>query len=734
MSGNLTVIKDGETSIDRESIRDYFERYVYFDGMPGFDVIICGNSSPNLSTHTKTELGFIADPTSDYLPPNIAISVVDSDLYNCVTGGDVKLNLTVNDETSISSVNLKYSIDDGSTWDEVSLMQINGNKWMANIVDLNDSYVSIMANATDSIGNSISQTVIRGFYVSAAEECTPPNRSWNITISAANQLEPVTVGMHPNASDGYDVFDVFAQIPVQGKVILLLDEIYSKSVKQTRCYNESVSWNLSVGVPSGQTTILSWNIPLNVNLTIYEGNTILNSGVQLSEGSHNLLVIAELMEKQTFSLNLNAGWNMISLPLIPDNCSVHAIFGSIPTLETMPVVTWKSPSFVEVERIEPKIGYWVFTPTDTTINVTGNPIDNTTLILEAGWNMVGTVGLDNLTISDIPNQVPQRPAVTWVAPSFVETDVIEPGKSAWVFVTTDTSVTVGESVSTKMKAKVVPMVTKMESMVVAATTDEWDLTISAASQLEPVTFGIHPSATDGYDEYDVFSQTPVQGKVIMVLDDIYATEINRNKPIWHLGVGVPAGQTTTLAWDSSKIPADVSLALDGIDMKLQDSMELGEGSHSFVINAEENMPPIANFTFAPLNPVSNQTITFNASSSCDLDGDITNYEWDFGDGNITTTTERITTHFYASEGDYNVNLTVTDDDGAINSTSKTITIKPLRGDLNSDGNVTSADVLIALQIAVSGEYVPEADIDGNGCVNALDARMIMQAAAGRIEL
>lgn len=168
VSGNLTIIKDGETIMDHESIRDYFREYVYFSGAPRFDVIIRGNSSPNLSTCTKTELGFIADPASDYRPPDITISVVGSDVYNCVTGGDVKLNLTVNDETSISSVNLKYSIDDGSTWDEASLMQINGNEWMANIVDLNDSYVSIMANATDSIGNSISQTVIKGFYVSAA--------------------------------------------------------------------------------------------------------------------------------------------------------------------------------------------------------------------------------------------------------------------------------------------------------------------------------------------------------------------------------------------------------------------------------------------------------------------------------------------------------------------------------------------------------------------------------------
>jgi hypothetical protein len=57
-----------------------------------------------------------------------------------------------------------------------------------------------------------------------------------------------------------------------------------------------------------------------------------------------------------------------------------------------------------------------------------------------------------------------------------------------------------------------------------------------------------------------------------------------------------------------------------------------------------------------------------------------------------------------------------------------------KGDLDHDGNVTSADVWIALDIAFSGGWDAEADIDENGCVNALDARMIMQAAAGRIEL
>ncbi|MHC1571673.1 MAG: S8 family serine peptidase [Methanosarcinales archaeon] len=714
VSGNLTVIKDGEVIIDHKDIWDHFQRYVYFSGTPGFNIILQGNSGHGLSTYTRTELNFTADPTSDYQPPRITMRASGSDLNNTVPGGDVKVEMDVEDDSKISDATLGYSLDNGSTWnlttpvykgimgckpisggnrtvvdetytspiyskvkifmddtednDEIyysyifTLKKSNGSEYtkigaststLGDIYDIlyydedndgeldlfksiyigaytedddtldvkvegwngtvwkclygkkirryeadlgymNNTFVSLRANATDSEGNSVSQTVIKGFYVSDAEECIPSNTSWNVTISATNQLEPVAVGMHPNATDGYDPeFDVFAQTPVQGKVILLLDEIYSESIKKTRCYNESVSWNLSVGVPAGQTTNLSWDVPSNVNLTISEGDEVLSPGSQLGEGSHELTVTAELLESQGFSINLSAGWNMVSLPLIPDNSSLYAVFGSIPTLDTMPVVTWEAPSFVVVEEIEPKIGYWVFTPSDTTIRVMGKPITNTTLILKAGWNMVGTVGVGNLSISDIPNQVPERPAVTWVAPSFVETDMIEPGKSAWVFVTTDTTVTRGKTTSTVLKTEVVPMIMNTKS-ITSAKTEAWNLTISATNQLEPVTFGIHPDATNGYDlEYDVFAQTPVRGTVIMILDDMYSKEINHDKPIWNLSIGVPKGLTTNLTWNSSLIPNDVKLTIRGVDMKLENNMMLEEGSHELSIVASEDHSPIA---------------------------------------------------------------------------------------------------------------------------------------------
>jgi len=86
----------------------------------------------------------------------------------------------------------------------------------------------------------------------------------------------------------------------------------------------------------------------------------------------------------------------------------------------------------------------------------------------------------------------------------------------------------------------------------------------------------------------------------------------------------------------------------------------------------ENQPPTASFTYSPQNPVVGEEITFDASSSYDPDGTIVSYDWDFGDG--AKASGDVVTHAYSSAGDYTVILTVTDNEGAKNSMSKTISV------------------------------------------------------------
>jgi PKD repeat protein len=87
--------------------------------------------------------------------------------------------------------------------------------------------------------------------------------------------------------------------------------------------------------------------------------------------------------------------------------------------------------------------------------------------------------------------------------------------------------------------------------------------------------------------------------------------------------------------------------------------------------APPNQPPLVTFSFTPANPKVNEPVEFDASGSTD-DGEIVRYEWDFGDGQ--TGEGKTATHTYKAAGTFTVKLTLTDDRGAKNSLSRTITV------------------------------------------------------------
>lgn len=68
------------------------------------------------------------------------------------------------------------------------------------------------------------------------------------------------------------------------------------------------------------------------------------------------------------------------------------------------------------------------------------------------------------------------------------------------------------------------------------------------------------------------------------------------------------------------------------------------------------------------------TVTFNASTSADADGDNLTFTWDFGDGS-TASNEAIVNHTFSEKGRYTVTLIVDDGQGAENASSDIATIQ-----------------------------------------------------------
>ncbi|AEE45199.1 PKD domain-containing protein [Cellulomonas fimi] len=81
-----------------------------------------------------------------------------------------------------------------------------------------------------------------------------------------------------------------------------------------------------------------------------------------------------------------------------------------------------------------------------------------------------------------------------------------------------------------------------------------------------------------------------------------------------------------------------------------------------------NQPPVASFTVA----TDGLTVAVDASGSSDPDGIVVARSWAFGDGATASGTTAART--YAAAGTYTVTLTVTDDDGAVASTARAVTV------------------------------------------------------------
>jgi hypothetical protein len=182
--------------------------------------------------------------------------------------------------------------------------------------------------------------------------------------------------------------------------------------------------------------------------------------------------------------------------------------------------------------------------------------------------------------------------------------------------------------------------------------------------------------------------TPMNYPPIAIIDSITPNPAKQGKDaISFIGHGNDSdGSVVAYSWTSSidgllntspsftKPASELSVGVHTIYFTVQDD----EGAWSSAVTGNltilTNHPPVTSFSYLPMNPTTNETITFNALASYDPDGSIISYNWSFGDGNMANTTEAIITHSYALVGGYIVNLTVTDNEGATNRTSKTIKV------------------------------------------------------------
>ena len=100
-----------------------------------------------------------------------------------------------------------------------------------------------------------------------------------------------------------------------------------------------------------------------------------------------------------------------------------------------------------------------------------------------------------------------------------------------------------------------------------------------------------------------------------------------------------------------------------------------------------------------------EEVTFDARSSDAIEGVITEFAWDFGDGTQTTTISGFTSHQFLRSGQFNVKLTVTNDGGGTDSTTALVRVNGVpQINLSIPEVVRSGDIAM---LDASGTIDPE---------------------------
>jgi len=283
---------------------------------------------------------------------------------------------------------------------------------------------------------------------------------WSVSITAGASSEGrntnLDFGVRPGATDGFDIsFDVphpptapdaafDAYFSISHPVFPKLDRDYRAPLLTM---TDVRVWTLKVKSESQQIT-LTWDasqIPSDLYAYMDTGTGTIDMKAQnnltLPAGEYTLIIrVSHEMEVQ---VSLHAGWNMVSVPVLPLDTSVSAVFPGVAA-----VFTWDAAgkTYIMPTSVEPDTGYWVAVLANTTISVTGVPVLTWTSPLKAGWNMIGSV-IGNASIAN-PNDSPDGsvlPFAYWwdpVSKGYAFVTIIETGKGYWVASVQDCMLTI----------------------------------------------------------------------------------------------------------------------------------------------------------------------------------------------------------------------------------------------------------------------------------------------------
>ncbi|MCO5195836.1 MAG: LamG domain-containing protein [Anaerolineae bacterium] len=250
-----------------------------------------------------------------------------------------------------------------------------------------------------------------------------------------------------------------------------------------------------------------------------------------------------------------AGWNMVSLPVLPADATVATLFPNA----TSPAYAYQN-GYVEVSVLELGQSYWLKFDAAETVSVCGQsaPVSNS-IAVSAGWNMIGIYD-SSVAVGDITASA----AIT-IESSFygytggyvVATD-LEPGQGYWVKVSADGTLS--------WPAALAAPVSRSGGMAPeqgGVCTPDWSAEITVTDTgggLQRLQIGVAPGTTPAYDPgCDTLAPPPPPGgafdaRLQTTTEDVLA-DYQGTPGTWIVAFDAGTGaDPISLAWDPSALP------------------------------------------------------------------------------------------------------------------------------------------------------------------------------------
>lgn len=338
-----------------------------------------------------------------------------------------------------------------------------------------------MVNFATTIGtiSDITNTNANGQATATITSTTPGETTITATYNPGDGVVQATYKINFTEVIKDTTPPIATSVPVDGAtgvsvdvkpVITFSEEVILKADIQLRKYSDDsiIPVSLEYDTINGKTTIVTikptdelefatqyYLYILSNSTKDVAGNSFASwTSTDGNKSSHEFTTASEVLPVTEFNISLKKGWNLISLPIIPENKSISTVLGGLTEgsldivqyydAETESWLAYKPGIGGNLSKLEDGKGYWVYMNSDQVLTITGSewPAGGITVPLSyavAGkkWNLIGFKSATSMTAGEYISQMGEKDII-WVYKdgkytSMTKAGLMEPGLGYWFY-------------------------------------------------------------------------------------------------------------------------------------------------------------------------------------------------------------------------------------------------------------------------------------------------------------